>query len=431
MAVVKIVSVKTTPANTLKYISNPLKTNSGDLVEGINCFKDYKKADMKMEYTRKKYGKDDKNKSLHVIHSYSNKEENLTPELAHKVSMEWYKEMFSDKAITLAATHIKTKNEKSLHTHFCVNSIDLDGNRIRLDKAWIRAAKEKSNEICKKYGLENSILEFKNVVPNKSWYEWDCTNKGISYKEFIRNDIDNLIDKVDSVEELFDALKKQGYLLKQGKYVSYKHPKQIRYVRDKTLGYYYTIEQLKKRIERSKEIEFIKFRDKKSDWIDSDIYKYKYAKGTLGNIFEIAIKIIKTKYGIGNEVDNRRYYRSNFKVSKSLEKLENALNLIDKYKVEKPEQVIGIINQCENDIEKINAWKSKADRKLLELKKLENMLDEIGKINKAKEKADNALIDKTTKMNDMKAILEELDGIVRERNKNKENNEKNNNNKDR
>ena len=59
------------------------------------------------------------------------------------------------------------------------------------------------------------------------------------------------------------------------------------------------------------------------------------------------------------------------------------------------------------------------------------MLDEIGKINKAKEKADNVLIDKTTKMNDMKAILEELDGIVRERNKNKENNEKNNNNKDR
>lgn len=425
MAVVKIVPVKTTPINTLKYISNPVKTNGLELVEGINCFKDYKKADMKMEYTRQKYGKDNKNKLLHVIHSYSNKEKELTPELAHKISLEWYKEMFSDRAITLAATHTKSKSEKSLHTHFCINSIDLDGNRIRLDKAWIRAAKEKSNEICKKYGLENSILEFKNIVPNKSWYEWDCTNKGISYKELIRNDIDNIIDKVDSVEELFEALKKQGYLLKQGKYVSYKHPKQVRYVRDKTLGYYYTIEQLKKRIERSKEIEFIKFRDKKSNWVDSDIYKYRHSKGTIGNIFEIAIKIIKTKYDIGNEVDNRRYYKSNFKAVKSLEKLENALNLVDKYKVEKPEQVIRIINECENDIKKLNAWKSKAEKKLLEIKKLENMLNEIEKINKAKEKADNTIRDRNIKVNDMKSILAELDAISKERNKNKENNKDN------
>lgn len=419
MAVVKIVPVKTTPGNTLKYISNPNKTNSGNLVEGINCFKDYKKADMKMEYTRRKYGKDNRNKLLHVIHSYSNKEEKLTPELAHKVSLEWYKEMFSDRAITLAATHIKTKDEKSLHTHFCVNSIDIDGNRIKLDKAWIRKAKEKSNEICKKYGLENSILEFKNIVPNKSWYEWDCTNKGTSYKELIRKDIDALIDKVDSVEELFNELRKQGYLLKQGKYVSYKHPKQIRFVRDKTLGYYYTIEQLKKRIERSKDIEFIKFRDKKSNWIDSDIYKYRYAKGTIGNIFEIAIKIIKTKYDLGNEVDNRRYYRSNFKAVKSLEKLENALNLVDKYKVEKPEQVIRVINECENDIEKLYAWKTKAEKKLMELRKLENMLEEVGKVDAAIKKADDNISDRKYKINDMKAILEELDRLKKERDKEK------------
>lgn len=419
MAVVKIVPVKTTPGNTLKYISNPNKTNSGNLVEGINCFKDYKKADMKMEYTRRKYGKDNRNKLLHVIHSYSNKEEKLTPELAHKVSLEWYKEMFSDRAITLAATHIKTKDEKSLHTHFCVNSIDVDGNRIRLDKAWIRKAKEKSNEICKKYGLENSILEFKNIVPSKSWYEWDCTNKGTSYKELIRKDIDALIDKVDSIEELFDELRKQGYLLKQGKYVSYKHPKQVRFVRDKTLGYYYTIEQLKKRIERSKDIEFIKFRDKKSNWIDSDIYKYRYAKGTIGNIFEIAIKIIKTKYDLGNEVDNRRYYRSNFKAVKSLEKLENALNLVDKYKVEKPEQVIRVINECENDIEKLYAWKTKAEKKLMELRKLENMLEEVGKVDTAIKKADDNISDRKYKINDMKAILEELDRLKKERDKEK------------
>ena len=182
MAIVKIVPVKSTPVNTLKYVSNPEKTNNGELVNGINCLKKYKRADIKMEYTRQKYGKDDKNRLLHVIHSYSNKEVNLTPELAHDISLEWYKAMFSDKAITLLATHIKTSDEKALHTHFCVNSLGLDGKRIRLDKAWVKEAKEKSNEICRSYGLKNSILEFKNIVPSKSWYEYDCIRKGISIK---------------------------------------------------------------------------------------------------------------------------------------------------------------------------------------------------------------------------------------------------------
>lgn len=421
MAVVKIVVVKTTPLNTLKYISNPEKTNEGQLVEGINCFKNYDKANIKMEFIREKYGKNDKNKLLHVIHSYSNKEEKLTAELTHEISMEWYREMFSDRAITLAATHIKTENEKSFHTHFCVNSIDMSGDRIRLDKAWIKRAKEKSNEICKRHGLEHSILEFKNTVPNKNWYEWDCTNKGTSWKETIRNDIDVCIAKVDSVEELFNKLKEQGYALKKGRYISYKHPNQIKFVRDKTLGYYYTLEQLEKRIERSKEVQFIKFRNKKSSWVDADIYKYKHDKGTIGNIFEIAMKIVNTKLDIESKKDNKQYYSNNFKSVKSLEKLEKALSLVEKYSIEKPEEVIKTINDCENDLEKLYSWKSKAERKVNELKKIEHMLTQVDKVNDAIKKADETINHKTVTIENMQSILEQLDSIQKETAKEKDN----------
>ena len=420
MAVVKIVNVKTTPLKTLKYVSNPTKTNSGQLIDSFNCFKDYKKADMKMEFIRKKYQKDEKTKLLHVVHRFSNKEKELTAEKAHEISKEWYTEMFSDRAVTLVATHNKSNFEKSLHTHFCINAIDLDGNRIRLDKEWIRRAKEKSNEICKKYGLENSIIEFKGINPSKSWYEWDCTNKGISWKTKIRDDIDNLIDSVDTVDELFERLKQQGYQLKRGKYVSFKHPEQVRFVRDKTLGFYYTIEQLQKRIDRSKEIEFIKFKDKKSGWIDSDIYKYKHAKGSIGNIFEIAIKIIEAKLNMEVKDRYKKVYINNFKTTQSLEKLENALALVDKYKVESPEDAVKIINKCEDDLVKLDSWKSKAERRLLEIKEIESQLEEVSKINKAMEKAELTIKSRIRTKDDMQSILDELDDIRRENEKKRE-----------
>ena len=118
-----------------------------------------------MKYYRDRYQVNNKVKTFHIVHSFSNKEE-LTPEQAHEISLEWFKKMFPNTAIAIAATHTDTN---TLHTHFLVNNVTLDGIKIRTDKEWIKRSIEISNEICKAHGLKYSIIENKKMIPNKSW----------------------------------------------------------------------------------------------------------------------------------------------------------------------------------------------------------------------------------------------------------------------
>ncbi len=58
----------------------------------------------------------------------------------------------------------------------------------------------------------------------------------LSIREQIALDIDRLVYTSTSVDDLLDKLKERGYEVKQGKYVSVKHPNAERFIRLKTLG---------------------------------------------------------------------------------------------------------------------------------------------------------------------------------------------------
>lgn len=76
----------------------------------------------------------------------------------------------------------------------------------------------------------------------------ESEQKGTSWKEQIRQEIDKLIPSVNSLDELLQVLEERGYEVKRGKYISIKAPGQQRFVRTKTLGEEYTEDSLNTRI---------------------------------------------------------------------------------------------------------------------------------------------------------------------------------------
>ena len=72
-----------------------------------------------------------------------------------------------------------------------------------------------------------------------------------SIREQIKLDIDRLVYSANNFEDLLNRLKKRGYEIKQGKYISVKAPSAERFVRLKTLGEEYLPKNLERRIAES------------------------------------------------------------------------------------------------------------------------------------------------------------------------------------
>ena len=248
MAMVKIHGVKTTPEKTVRYVANPEKTMDRYLIDGINCTRNEDTVIAKMKCYRKWYQSDrtHKNLSFHVIHAFSSKE-NISAEKAHEISMEWFRNNFPSDVLAIAATH---NNTDSLHTHFVVNNISLNGKGLSFDKTWQRRAIENSNELCKRYNLIHSITNIDKPSELKmNWWEYQQANKGNSWKEALRRLIDKLIKVVKSIKELFSQLRSKGYEVNETEKGVTIKPKDVeRTINIKTLGRFYTVDKLEERI---------------------------------------------------------------------------------------------------------------------------------------------------------------------------------------
>lgn len=137
--------------NVLDYISDEDKTERMLFCDGINCnpetaYDDFVKV-------KKRFGKSG---GIQAYHGYmSFKEDNIAPELAQKVGMEFAERMWGDRFQVVVSTHLNTTH---LHCHFAVNSVSfIDGKKLHgAQKVWFRFYKV-ADEVCRKYGLH--ILE--------------------------------------------------------------------------------------------------------------------------------------------------------------------------------------------------------------------------------------------------------------------------------
>jgi hypothetical protein len=239
---------------SLRYILNPDKTESQLYTVSINCTTDARDAYLQMKAVYEHYARDKYNsppplegkgtvKAIHYIISYADSE-NVTPELAHKLAMIFVRKNFGDEVQAVIATHV---DKSHVHAHIIVNSYSLSGRKFYANRDALRKARENINGICRAFGI-TPALNFENKGRAVDHYEWEQRNKGTSWKEQIRQVIDELIPTVNSLDELLQVLEERGYEIKRGKYFSIKAPGQDRFVRTKTLGEEYTEESLNTRI---------------------------------------------------------------------------------------------------------------------------------------------------------------------------------------
>lgn len=101
-----------------------------------------------------------------IYHGYlSFKEQDITPELAQKIGMEFAQKVWGERFQVVVTTHLNTKH---LHCHFVINSVSFaDGKRLHgEEKAWFKFH-HIADELCRKYQLH--VIEEPERNPDASY----------------------------------------------------------------------------------------------------------------------------------------------------------------------------------------------------------------------------------------------------------------------
>ena len=238
----------------MRYILNPDKTEDLLYTASVNCMTDAESAYLQMGLVYDQFAKDHFNgppplqgkgsvKAIHYIQSFA-PDDNVTPELAHKIAKAFLRKAFGDDVQAVIATHV---DKDHLHSHIIINSYSLSGKKYYANRKSLEMIRRISNGVCKAFGIDihpNLTGKGKSI----NYKEWEHRKNGTSWKEQIRQEIDKLIPSVNSLDELLQMLEEHGYEVKRGTYISIKAPGQERFVRTKTLGDEYTEDNLNIRI---------------------------------------------------------------------------------------------------------------------------------------------------------------------------------------
>ena len=168
------------------------------------------------------------------VQSFSPKD-NITPEQAHSIGMQFVKEFFPQHEV-LVATHL---DNGQYHNHFVINATSfVDGSKLHMNKFSLAKMRRLNDEICAAHGLK--VLEpYDPRQPsiNLGQREYRAQQKGNSWKFELLGVITQLMKKCGSKKEFIRKLKEKGYTVRwepQQKTMTYTCPNG-RKVRDNKL----------------------------------------------------------------------------------------------------------------------------------------------------------------------------------------------------
>lgn len=240
--------------DVLSYAKDEEKTEQEFYVEGINC--NPSTARDQFISVKQAYGKED---GIQAYHGYlSFKEQDISPNLAQKIGMEFAKEVWGDRFQVVVTTHLNTKH---LHCHYVINSISFkDGKRLwGNEKAWFKF-RLVADKICEKYGL------YYNPSPNRSKqssYYYNLEKAGMPTRyDLARKAIDEAISHSTNLKAFDYALTQMGYvhsLSESRKYWTIIPKGYSKPIRLKNLGDDYTEEAIRKRLIENQRINISPF----------------------------------------------------------------------------------------------------------------------------------------------------------------------------
>ena len=247
MAYLKIFPVKVTDKKALDYITNPDKTDEKLLVSSFGCSPET--ADLEFSMTRemaKKNGMDKgDNLAFHLIQSFKPGE--VDAETAHRLGQQFADEVLKGKYEYVISTHV---DKNHIHNHIIFNAASfVDHHKYVSNKRSYHKLCRISNRICHENGLATSMPTGEK---GKSYKENMEYHRGTSWKAKLRVAVDKAIWTSINYEEFLQKMQLAGYEVRQGKHLSFRAPEQKNFTYMKSLGSYYSEENVRIRLAKNR-----------------------------------------------------------------------------------------------------------------------------------------------------------------------------------
>ena len=161
MPIVKHICVHYNAKRTLRYVLDPDKTDDLLWATSINCMTEPDLAYTQMAAVYEQFARDHFNsppplqgkgsvKAIHYIQSFS-PDDDVTPELAHRIAKAFVRYAFGDDAQAVIATHV---DKGHIHSHIVLNSYSLSGQKFYANKTSLRRVREISDGVSKAFGID-------------------------------------------------------------------------------------------------------------------------------------------------------------------------------------------------------------------------------------------------------------------------------------
>ena len=247
MAYIKIFPIKVTDKKALDYIMNPDKTEEKLLISSFACSPE--SADLEFAFTREEGKKNvmDKGNNLafHLIQSFKPGE--IDAETAHKLGKEFADEVLKGKYEYVISTHV---DQDHIHNHIIFNATSfVDHHKYVSNKRSYHKICRISNRICQENGLVTSMPTGEK---GKSYKENMEYHRGSSWKAKLKVAVDKAIWSSINYDEFLQKMRLAGYEIRQGKNLAFRAPKQKNFTNMKSLGSYYTEENVLLRLEKNR-----------------------------------------------------------------------------------------------------------------------------------------------------------------------------------
>jgi len=244
MAYTKIIAIRSRLDVAINYVLNDSKTNEDSMCfqNAVNC--SINKAFSQMKETKDLFGSKGIIQGYHIIQSFTPNETNA--KTAFEIAGKFVHKYLNDYE-AVYSTHV---DKDHVHNHIVFSSTSFtDGRKYRSNiSTYYNGVRKTSDDICREYGL--SIIEPNKDNSNLSYAQWLSQNKGkTSWRTLIKNDLDYIISNSYRYGRFLVMLEHMGYDTKEGKYLSIRPFGKERFVRTKSFGQAYTLENIKNRID--------------------------------------------------------------------------------------------------------------------------------------------------------------------------------------
>ena len=249
------------PKELLEYILDE-KHNEEKVgaVSSINC--NTETALQEFRDVQKKFNMKGNRVAYHIIQSFSPKD-NITEEQANEIGKRLCEELYPNYQCVIS-THI---DKGHLHNHIAINAINLDGkklgDRLTNEKEGLYGLSDTSDKIASEYGCY--IMPRKTYLNSKDkdyYYQY----KEQTWKEKIKDDLESLLPKCNTMEELLDELSIMGYEIKRGKNISVKCSGMERFARISTIDIKFSNQNLYSFFKKQNNIKLLSIKTTQSEF---------------------------------------------------------------------------------------------------------------------------------------------------------------------